>query len=50
MEEDLVREPNQDNKLNGMRMLCDHSRSDDMRKPEREMLELQSFLNGKGQQ
>jgi hypothetical protein len=49
-EEDSVREQNQDNRLNEGRMLCNHSRSDGMRKPERGELKLQSFLDGNDQQ
>jgi hypothetical protein len=49
MKEDLVREQNQDNKLNERRMLCDHSRSDCMRKSERGTLKLWSFLDGNDQ-
>jgi hypothetical protein len=48
-EEDLVREPNQDNKLKEMSMLYDYSRLDCMLKPEWGALKLQSFLNGNGQ-
>jgi hypothetical protein len=49
MKEDLVREQNRDNKLNERRMLCDHSRSDCMRKSERGTLKLWSFLDGNDQ-
>jgi hypothetical protein len=50
MEKDSVQEREQDNRLNERRMLCDHSRSDGMRKSERGVLELWSFLDGNDQQ
>jgi hypothetical protein len=50
MDGDLVSGRSQDDELKKGRMLCNHSRLGCMRKPERGMLELWSFLDGNDQQ